>query len=64
MYTDRDGGWFGAALIGGAPLRDTERRQAVGVFSFVGGRPLTEVVTAVQPKGGGGQKLIPPGTLN
>jgi len=47
MHTDREGGWLGS-LLNATPLRNSERRQVVGVFCFVSGRPLTDVVTAVQ----------------
>jgi hypothetical protein len=63
MHINWDGGWFGS-LFDGTPLCDSERRQAEGVFSFVSGWPLTDVITAVQPEGGRGQKLNPPDTLN
>jgi hypothetical protein len=51
MHIDRDGGWLSPGLLDVTPLRNSERRQAIGIFSFVSGRPLTDVVTAVQPEG-------------
>jgi hypothetical protein len=51
MHIDRDGGWLGPGPLDVAPLRKSERRQAIGNFSFVSGRPITDVVTAVQPEG-------------
>jgi hypothetical protein len=63
MHINRDGGWLGPGVLDVAPLRNSERRQAIGIFSFVSGRPLTDVVTAVQPERRR-QKLNPPDTLN
>ena len=62
MNIDRDGGWLGPGLLYVAPLRNSERRQAIGIFSFVSARTLTDVVTAVQPEGRR-QRLNAPGTL-
>ena len=51
MHIDRDGGWLGPGLLDVAPLRNSERRQAIANFGFVSGRPVTNMVTAVQPEG-------------
>lgn len=64
LHSDRDSSSF--ELVSLVPLVNSERGQAEGVVGcngFVRGRPITNVVPTVQPKGGRDQKPGPPDGL-